>query len=153
MHRLASLLVVILIVAGLGWYVFRWKHASPQDTEGGAPTSTPAQATSSLPTIKKDTGGSHPGLTYGEAVKIYTNRRIQFDPDCVVIPNRIVLKNNTMVMFDNRFKDGRDFFLDGRRSYIRGYDFRILNLSSPKLPHTIVVDCGTGKNNGEIILE
>jgi hypothetical protein len=138
---------VLLLIAG-GWYLARSGPASSPVHEE-ASTSTLGGAT----TTKKDTGGSHPGLTYGEAVLIYTNRRIQFDDNCTATPNAIVLKNGTNVMFDNRAKSGRYITLDRQKTYfIRGYDFRILTLSSQKLPHTVVIDCGTGKNNAKIML-
>lgn len=138
---------VALVLIWLGWVIAR--------RSGTATTPAPTASSTGTDIIasKKDTGGGHPGLSYGEAVLIYTNRRVQFDDNCAATPNALTLKNNTNVMFDNRSKTGHTITLDRERTYfIRGYDFRILTLSSPKLPHTVIVDCGTGRNNAKIIL-
>ncbi len=147
---------IIVIVAALGYlFTKREKGVSIAQAPASATSTLTAAApkTSATTTAPKpDTGGSHPGLSYGEAVSIYTNRRMQFDENCVATPNYIVVKNGTNFMFDNRSKNGRSIALDGTKYYLRGYDFRILTLKSSRLPHTVIVDCSSGKNNAKIIL-
>jgi hypothetical protein len=92
-------------------------------------------------------------LNYTEMVNQYQGRRIQFTEDCQVIPNYVTFKNGTVVMFDNRANKKLPIALDGKVYYFEPYSFKILTLSSKTLPHTIVIDCGTGRNNGRILLQ
>ncbi len=157
MTQLVTILVIVAVIFG-GWlWLNHEKAVAPGGSAGLGATST-LTGTSTSPTssqpaaANKDGGGAHPTLTYGEAVATFSTRRIQFDANCVAIPSSIVLKNGTNVMFDNRSPESRSFALDGTRYSLRGYDFRILTLRASTLPHTIVVDCGNGRNNGQIIL-
>lgn len=90
--------------------------------------------------------------TYTEAIKIYATRRIQIDQNCQLLPNSIVFKSPVDVMFDNRSNSTKVFYLNGKRYSLAAYGFSVLHFTSTVLPHTIVIDCGTGKNNGQIIL-
>lgn len=93
------------------------------------------------------------GLTYSEAVQLYKDRRIQFAPDCQVVPVSSVMRNGTKVMFDNRAAEARQVRLDRVSHFLAGYGFKIITLSSKTLPHTVMIDCGSGRNNGKIILQ
>ena len=93
------------------------------------------------------------GLSYGEAINKYQNKRIQINDSCQLNPSSMVLKNGTAVMFDNRSATSKNLSLGGTRYSLSGYDFRILTLSRNTLPATIVIDCGSGKNNGQVTLE
>ncbi len=150
-----SAIIAAIAVTAAAWY---WWAVRPGGVWNGS--SAPAAATA-LPSastspekvaIKPDTGGSHPGLSYAEAVRLFANQRIQFDSNCVATPAYIVLKNGAEVMFDNRYDASRYIALDGARYLLRAYDFRILTLSSPDPPHTVAVDCGSGRNNARIVL-
>ena len=92
-------------------------------------------------------------LTYTKAVNAYKDRRIQFDPACTMIPNQISFKNNTTVMLDNRSPSARSVYLDRVEYPLSGFGFKLVTLKKSPLPYTIVVDCGTGRNTGKIILQ
>ena len=95
------------------------------------------------------------GMSYTKAVNIYGNRRIQFNDTCQANPASIVLKQGAggiAVMLDNRSKTPRTISLDGVKYSVKGYGFAIATLKSPKLPHTVIVNCDSGSNNGQIIL-
>ena len=93
-------------------------------------------------------------LSYDNAIKLYGSYRLQFDANCLVTPNSISLKKGRALMLDNRYEKARSVYLDDTRYDLAGYGFKIITLTTPeKLPHTISVDCGTGKNNGSIILQ
>lgn len=93
-------------------------------------------------------------LSYNEAILQYKDRRIQFGPDCSASPSYATFKAGTKIMLDNRYDKVRPIYLDGQKYSIEAYGFRIVTLStSAKLPHTINIDCGTGKNNGRILLQ
>jgi hypothetical protein len=146
------IVIAILIVLAIWFFLGGafWKIGSI--LPNASSTAPAATSTDAGVTINNDTGGSHAGLSYGAAVNTFKNRRIQFDQSCVATPSYIVLKNGTNVMFDNRSPVGRYIALDRVRYYLRGYDFRVLTLTYPRLPHTTLVDCGSGRNNAQIVL-
>jgi hypothetical protein len=93
-------------------------------------------------------------LSYTQALNLYKNRRIQFSPACVVIPNYVVFKKGTTIMLDNRSKKSRPVALDEQVYNMKGYGFTFVTLATASpLPHTIKVDCGNGENTGRIVLE
>jgi hypothetical protein len=140
------IIILVVVVLAVGYYFII--HRSSSNSDNITPTDTSATTTTS--TVQNASG--HQGLSYTAAVDAFTNRRIQFDKNCVMIPISMSLKNGTNVMFDNRSPAARTFALDGNRSSLAGYDFEILTLRTSNPPHTITVDCGTGRNNGKIIL-
>lgn len=106
-------------------------------------------------TRKQSPGSSSSAiLSYNEAVLNYEDRRIQFDPNCVVSPGNVVFKRGTKIMLDNRYEKARSVYLDGQKYSLGAYGFKIVTLTTTaQLPHTIKIDCGTGKNNGQILLQ
>ena len=68
-------------------------------------------------------------------------------------PNPITFKNGTSVMLDNRSGSERTITLDGTPYRLSAFGFKILTLRSRVLPHTVAIDCGEGRNNGQIILQ
>jgi len=121
----------------------------PAESNTSTSASTSTQTSTSTPT---------PSLSYGEALKIYEGRRFQFSlnglNDCVMSPTSTAFKKGTSVMLDNRADKQITVYLDGVAYNIKAYDFKIITLTtSAQLPHTIKVDCGNGKNNGQIILQ
>lgn len=137
--------VVILIVSRIGKY--------QAGTAPGAATSTAESRSGSATTTPGKPAPIHSGvLTYTEAIKIYATRRIQFDSNCAMSPNGSVFKNPATLMFDNRSDAKRTFYLDRQAHSIPAYDYVILKVAAPILPHTVIVDCGTGRNTGTIIL-
>jgi hypothetical protein len=96
-------------------------------------------------------------LSYAEALQIYEGKRFQFSSNgvnnCIMNPSSAVSKMGTKVMLDNRIGKQVAIYLDGTAYNIEAYGFKIVTLTtSAQLPHTIKVDCDTGKNNGQIIL-
>ena len=95
------------------------------------------------------------GFSYTKAVNVYGSRRIQFNDTCQANPASIVLKqgtNGVAIMLDNRSKSPRTISLDGAKYSLKGYGFAIATLKSATLPHTVIVNCDSGSNNGQIIL-
>jgi len=92
-------------------------------------------------------------LSYTAAVNLYGSRRIQILANCELNPTSISLLNRTSVMFDNRTPESKTIALDGTRYTLAGYDFRIITLKSGILSHTVRIDCGSGVNNGQVILQ
>jgi len=93
-------------------------------------------------------------LTYTAAVNLYKDRRIQVSSTCQISPANSVFKVGAVVMLDNRSSTQKVVKLDGTAYALGAYDFKIITLTtSSALPHTISIDCGTGSNNGQIILQ
>jgi hypothetical protein len=152
-------LVVLLI---FGWAVWLFTKPAPQTSGENAmvtqeqattttATTTTSTATSSAPSSTKTTT-SKP-LSYQQALAAYINRRIQIQSNCQLSPSAPVFKNGTYVMFDNRTPTAQTISLDGARYTIGGYGFKIIRLYASRLPHTIQIDCGSGRNNGRIVLQ
>lgn len=91
--------------------------------------------------------------TYTNLVKEYEGRRIQFDINCQAIPSNVTYKNGTKVMFDNRSGDARIIIVGGVQYNVGGYGYKILTLSSPTLPKTLLLSCGSAVNVGQILLQ
>ena len=150
-------LAVLLIFGGIVWLVTKpatetpaGQNASSTAQEQAATTSSSTAATSSAASAKQGTSGA---LTYEQALVQYANRRIQIQPNCQLNPANPVFKNGTYVMFDNRTPSAQTIALDGTRYTIGAYGFKIIRLYASRLPHTIRVDCGAGRNNGQITLQ
>ena len=155
--QIAAVAVVIVVFAVLYYSAKKSPGDQAEQQTAGeqqATSTQPASSTKSGGTSKKSTTPStESALTYDQAIKEYGNKRIQFDPNCAVIPSYSNYLNNTKVMFDNRYEKGRWFYLDGKGYYLSPYGFKIVTLYSKTLPHTVMIDCGTGKNNGQILLQ
>ena len=115
----------------------------PKTTSAPAPSGSPVGTAS--PTARP--------ISYGDAVKQFTGRRVQFDQRCQAIPVSFTVKNNTQVMFDNRSGDARWFSLNGFGYHLSGFGFTIITLSSKKLPFNVVIDCGSAQNVGQILIQ
>ncbi len=126
--------------------------APSQDLLTPTPAPTPA-VTPVIRSLRRKSAPSSRGETYTTLVKKYAGRRIQFDIACQAIPSFTTFKNNTAVMFDNRSGDARWIGFEGKSYNFPGYGYRIFTLSANTLPHTIHIDCGAGKNVGQILLQ
>ncbi len=157
-----SLVVLASVVIALKAWTWFGINGLESITGGGSnpttseqPTTSPTTSTSPSPSASpaKTTPTPKP-LSYSDAVGLYVNRRLQFDVNCVVNPSYVVFKKGTQIMLDNRYDKPRAVYLNGVLYNLSAYGFKIVTLTTTKpLPYTIIVDCGSGKNNGRIILE
>jgi hypothetical protein len=132
-------------------------NATPLNEQNAQNENAPSESNTSMPT-STSTSAPTPDLSYGEALKMYENRRFQFSfndiNNCIMTPSSSVFKKGTKVMLDNRVNKQITVYFDGTAYNLKAYGFRIITLTtSAQLPHTIKVDCGTGKNNGQILLQ
>jgi hypothetical protein len=152
-----AIATLLVLAAAGGFYYISRQNAGPDDgavvTDGdGSPSSTatgtlPKPATKPLKLVNDVTA---PSLTYTQASAIFANTLITFNEDCQMVPNPILVKSGTTLMFDNRSRNARTFKLDGVSYTIPGYGFKLFQLRSTKLPHVVKVECGS--NTGEITL-
>lgn len=160
MARLRTIILILVVATAVFfWYMKNsWSNilsgmpgfSTTTNWSGSTATDQNAPA-SKLPALKADTGGSHPGLSYSQAVRLYVDRHMQFGTDCSASPDSLFIQSGATVMFDNLSTTGRYIGLDGVRYYLRARDFRILELSSPRLPNKVEISCG-GKTSGHITL-
>ncbi len=90
-------------------------------------------------------------LSYQEAVSIYAGKIIEIDSDCKAVPNTMTFKNNTKVMINNN-SDTLKTLKVGKSIGVNARSFKIVNLSSSKLPNKLIVDCNTIKGIANISL-
>lgn len=150
---LALLVVAVLFLWFKNNDVFR--DYSYNDTEMSGTTETP---TPKAKTITKTKSTATPkaspvGISYEEALRIYADRRIQFNERCEANPASVTYKNGTAVMLDNRSSSVQTITLDGRAYSLAGYGYQIVTLSSNTLPHQIQVNCGKSVNIMQLLLQ
>lgn len=92
-------------------------------------------------------------LKYADALVTYKDRRIQIDDICRLNPDTVAYKNNTNVMIDNRSKESKTLKIADRTIIIKGYGFKIVNISATKFPSNILVECDTHHNVATITVQ
>jgi|SRR3989344_2848426 len=151
--------VIVLFLIGLITFAIALMSTYPQGyqmTETEEKNSNTSTTTSSNSNSGESAESSSvtQTLSYSDAVKIYANKTLQFDSNCLVNPSYLTLKEGTSIMLDNRANLQRAVYLDSVQYNIAPYGFKIATLTTnAPLPHTIQVDCGNGKNNGRILLQ
>lgn len=91
-------------------------------------------------------------LPYHEALGLYMGRRIEVTDECKVIPNVMTFKNNTKVMIDNPSNTLKTIKI-GKTMTVKEHGFKIINLSSSKLPVKLAIGCDTLNSVATITLE
>jgi len=143
-------LVIVLALVIYGWWSFKKNPPSVVLPE-------PSQIVSENTNVGGSrTSTSNPSVpltyTYAEALVKYKDTRIQLDQNCQATPNVMTFKNNTTIMIDNRSSMARTVKVDSIYS-IKGYDFKIVKLSSATLPFTWYVDCDKSQNVATILIQ
>lgn len=151
-NQIILIVVIVLIAVAVGAYLVYRVQSFPK----AKITENPQAQTSSAQTQTPPAGNAAAATktpSYGDLLKTYADRRIQFDANCLVTPYSATFVNGTRVMLDNRLNKGRSVYLNDVQYYLGPYGYRIITLTAAgPLPYTIMVDCGTGKNNGTILL-
>lgn len=146
---IAIILIIVLVV------VFNKKNA--------VVTPAPAEDISQIEGEEDITAGSvNAGvssgaisLSYKDALVAYKDRRIQLNNQnglCQAVPNNVTYKNGTNIMIDNRSPQARTVKL-GTTFTIKGYSYKIVNVSSAILPATWLLDCGGQQNVATILIQ
>ncbi len=124
-----------------------------------APSQNTLQATEDLsagsvntPVAPTTTGVAPVTISYANALIKYKNARIQLNDQCQALPRQMTFKNNTNIMIDNRSSASRTLKI-GAPVSIKGFGFKIINLSSAKLPATWLVDCDKSQNVATILIQ
>lgn len=157
---LIATIVMIIIIGGI-YYLYQKSNIdivnkitgnTPKPSISLSPTITPTVAVSPKPS-PKNTPSPSPKLTYTEATNKYKNFRFQFDTLCHSSPAKLIIKNGTEIMFDNRDEKEKIISIDGKEYNLSGYDFKIIKISTTKtLPYLAPVNCGSGVNVAQIVI-
>ena len=149
MWVVGAIVVAVIIIGGIWWMM-------AQNNTVVSPTTSNTTTTTTTPLVDNSIDSTTPAgkISYQNALKLYGDRRIQFDSTCQSIPNDVTFKVGTTIMLDNRSAKARIISLDNVNYSIRPYGYIIVTLNtSAALPHTVSVDCGKGENQGRILLQ
>ena len=119
-------------------------------------TMSPSSIVSATPGMKKGSVKQNPVVSaknYSDLVKEYEGRRIQFDKNCQMTPSYVTYKNGTSIMLDNRSTDTKDITIGSNKYSLIGYGYRIVTLSSAKIPSEVSFNCGSAVNVGKALLQ
>jgi hypothetical protein len=146
--------VVLLAIAGFYWSKsggslsnLALHSASP------SVSATPSASSTVKPSGAKTTAAPVSAKTYTQLAAEYVNRSVQFDASCQATPSSFVLKNNTSILLDNRANVARKITVDGKAYNLAAYGYQVITLSSPSLPHTVNISCGSSVNVSTILLQ
>jgi hypothetical protein len=147
-----AVVVILIIVLAVRFKMKDVATDTPVDTtkDMTALESTEDSSTGNIPST--DSAGKQVTRSYASALIEFNGRRIQLNDVCAASPTNMTFKNNTSIMIDNRSATPRTFKL-GSTYTVKGYGFKIINLSSTKLPQTYLMDCGTQQNVATILLQ
>jgi hypothetical protein len=137
-------LAVVVMLLMFNFLLSEPNNKAPQNSIITAPTA-------SVVSTKGAVAPKQP--SYTTLVKQYEGKRIQFDTNCQAIPSYATYKNKVSIMFDNRSGQTRVIKI-GTNSYtFQPFSYKILTLSSSKLPTTLNINCGTSVNVARILLQ
>ena len=150
--------IVVVLIVVVGLVVWATKSSAPVVVDNSTPTApvddTALQpgSTEDLSAGRVDVGATAATISYTNALIKYKDARLQLDKTCQASPYNMTFKNNSLLMVDNRAPVARTVHL-GSVFSIKAYGFKIIKLSSAKLPATWLVDCDKMQNVATILIE
>jgi len=96
--------------------------------------------------------GASVTISYANALLKYKDARIQLTNVCQAFPQKAVYKNGTTIMIDNRAPVSRTIKV-GSVYTVKAYGFKLIKLSSAKLPATWLIDCDKSQNVATLMIE
>ncbi|MCX6751302.1 MAG: hypothetical protein NT161_00840 [Candidatus Nomurabacteria bacterium] len=155
-----GILVVVIILAGVGYWFMKSSPTGIVENKvipfpysgdiNGATTNNTNNNTNSANVVNKPISFSD--ITYGQALIVFKDARIQLDETCKAAPNNVTYKNNTNIMIDNRASVARTVKIDANYE-IAAYSFKIIKLSSATLPVTWLLDCDKSQNVATVLVQ
>ncbi len=119
-------------------------------------TDTAADSTedTSAGSVTAASGTGAASISYQNALVKYASSRLQFDNSCQMTPNNTTYKVGTIIMLDNRSASTRTFHLGTMGNVtVKGYGFKLVQLTSSILPNSFAVDCDAHQNVGLIKIQ
>lgn len=145
--------LVVVVIAILSFYLgINYNATTPTANQ------TNSSPTSTNPGLTSGSKGASPGvapkpnsgLSYGQALNLYSNFRIEFDANCKITPPTLNAVSGRKVMFDNRTGKTVNFALNGVKHSLNAYSFLIIPIVSNV---NVRIDCEASYNNGLIIMQ
>ncbi|MBI3888607.1 hypothetical protein HY311_02340 [Candidatus Nomurabacteria bacterium] len=146
--------IVVVLIIIIGIFLWATKSSAPIVVDNSNPTDNTALQVGSedLSAGSVDIGAKAATIAYADALIKYKDARLQLDKICQASPDKMTFKNNAVLMVDNRAEVARTVKV-GSTFPIKAYGFKLVKLSSAKLPATWLVDCGTSQNVSSILIE
>jgi hypothetical protein len=144
---IAILVLIVVFAVKMGR-----KSADQEVVVNTAPQEALSTEDVSVGSVNSTTGTKPVTLSYAQALVKYKNARIQLDDTCQASPRNVTYKNNTNMMIDNRSAVSRTLKIGGSVS-VKAWGFKIVNISSTKLPATWLVDCDGSQNVATILIQ
>jgi hypothetical protein len=147
--------VVVVLIVVIGVVLWATKSSAPIVVQNTTPTDNTAlqvDSTEDLSTGSVDSGSPAATIAYSDALVKYKDARLQLDKVCQASPDKMTFKNNAILMVDNRAPVARSVKV-GSTFPIKAYGFKLVKLSSAKLPATWLVDCDKSQNVSSILIE
>ncbi|MDP3731123.1 MAG: hypothetical protein Q8R34_01360 [bacterium] len=151
--------VVVVIVAAVGVYlamgdkVDQYTNNLDSILPDSQSKATPVPASSVKKKAVAPVTSTPSAQAYGQLVKEFEGRRIQFDQRCQPVPLAPTYKNGTVIMLDNRAPSARVITIGTNQYSVAGYGYQIVTVSSPSLPNELSVGCNSSGNVGKILLQ
>ena len=155
----STIVLVVLAIIATGLWAYYGQVGTSEPAVNSPiviPIASTPKATTTTPTTKSNqsnTGKTQAILSYSKAINLYANSRIQFDAECHANPASLHIKNGSNIMLDNRSGSITRLTVDGTKYSLAGFGFQIIGLSHKTLPYTAAVDCGSGRNTAQILLQ
>ena len=149
------IVVVLVVVVGLVFWATRSSAPTVVNSTPTVPvdnTALQVNSTEDLSVGSVDVGAKAATIAYTDALIKYKDARLQLDKTCQASPYNMTFKNNSLLMVDNRAPVARTVHI-GSIFPIKAYGFKIIKLSSAKLPATWLVDCDKMQNVATILIE
>ena len=149
------IVVILVVVVGLVFWATRSSAPTVVNSTPTVPvdnTALQVQSTEDLSAGSVDVGATAATISYTNALIKYKDARLQLDKTCQATPYNMTFKNNSLLMVDNRAPVARTVHI-GSIFPIKAYGFKIIKLSSVKLPATWLVDCDKMQNVATILIE
>ncbi len=151
--KMVWVVVVVVVIAAVWWIEGGNKSMVGQNQYGMSPTPTPSATPKSNSVVKKSGSSITSPKTYNQLVNEYAGRIVQFDASCQIIPSAPTFKNGTTIMLDNRSDMVRIISIAGVKYTLDKYGYKVITLTSPKLPKQLSINCDNKVNVGSILLQ
>ena len=129
-----------VVIVGVG----TWMNSQNADQQAAIGRKTKATPVASVDPTS--------GMSYTQLVQKYATARIQVKESCQVTPVMASFKSGTSVLLDNRSNSAKTVTISGASYSLAPYGYQVVTLSSPTLPATLTVNCGSSVNVGTIRL-
>lgn len=149
------IVVIVLVIVGIVIAVKMKKSdtSTVADNQNPSAVEVTEDVSDGSVDAPKTAGVAPVTMSYANALIKYKDARIQIGDQCTVSKlSNLTFKNNTDVMIDNRSSVAHTLKI-GSTFSVKGYGFKIINLTTAKVPGTLLVDCDSSQNVTTILIQ